>query len=411
MEYGCIGEKLSHSFSKEIHQQIADYSYELCELRHEEVAVFLKARNFHAINITIPYKETVLPYLDEIDESAEAIGAVNTIVNRNGRLCGYNTDFYGLKELFSHVGISPMGKKIAILGTGGTAKTARAVVRALGGGEILTVSRTPEENEIGYEELKQEHSDIDILINTTPVGMYPNVDSVPIALDVFPSLTAVLDAVYHPLRTNLVFEAKMRGILAVGGLYMLVSQAVRASELFCNVTYPQGTTERIYQEILSKKENIVLIGMPSSGKSTVGALLSEKLSRPFLDTDEVFTQRYGLTPAEYIRTHTEEDFREKETVICCEVSKQTGHVIACGGGVILREESIRALSRGGKVIFLDRPLDALTPTADRPLTSNREALAVRYCERLPLYHRYADLTIDASHTIKEVVRLILDRIQ
>ena len=411
MEYGCIGERLSHSFSREIHRELTSDLYELIELAPCEVGGFLTSRDFRAINVTIPYKEAVLPYLDEIDECARAIGAVNTVVHRCGRLYGYNTDFYGLRELIACSGISVREKKVAILGSGGTAKTARAVLASLGAKEILTVSRTPVEGKIGYDTLTCEHTDIDVLINTTPVGMAPNVEGTPLSLDAFPRLSLVLDAVYHPFRTNLVLEAQRRGIVAEGGLYMLVTQAVRASELFHNTTYPEGTVERVYRKILSEKENLVLIGMPSSGKSTVGKMLAEALGRPFYDTDEMVRERYGISPEEVITMRGEETFREMESEICLDASRLQGAVIATGGGVVVREENMRALSREGRVIFLDRPLCELCPSIDRPLTQDHEALRERYAQRIDKYRLYSDITIQGSHSPEETLKILLDRIQ
>jgi shikimate dehydrogenase len=298
---------------------LASYSYELKELMATEVEKFLSDKNFKGVNVTIPYKETVIPFLDEVDEVARMIGAVNTIVNRSGRLIGYNTDFYGLTALFSHAGMSPEGKKVAILGTGGTSKTACAVVRALHAREILVVSRTPSGEQIGYEELKGKHRDIEILINTTPCGMYPMCEDTPLSLDGFDALSGVIDAIYNPLTTALVRGARARGIEAHGGLYMLVAQAVRASELFLSRPYPEGTTDRIFSLISKAKNNIVLIGMPSSGKSTVGREVAEALGREFLDTDVLISERAGMEISEIFERHGEEYFRNLEAKIIKEV--------------------------------------------------------------------------------------------
>ena len=410
MQYGCIGEHLAHSFSKEIHEALAPYTYDLLELSRDALTSFFSAREFRAINVTIPYKEAVLPYLDEVDAHAREIGAVNTVVNRDGKLYGYNTDFYGMCTMLAHAGICPKGRKVAILGTGGTAKTALAVLSHLGARQILTVSRTPVGEQVGYRALREQHADTEIIINTTPVGMYPDTDAVPLDLSDFPMLCALVDAIYNPLRTNLVLDAKARGIRAEGGLYMLVAQAVRASELFLDMKYSEQTTEALYRDILAKKENLVLIGMPSCGKSTTGRLLAERLSRPFLDTDTVFLEKYGISAEQYIRTYGEDAFRDEESTVCALLSKQTGCVIACGGGVVLREENMRALSRSGTVIFLDRPLDLLCATADRPLSADREALAMRYRERIASYRAYADITVEGAHTPSENTEIIINEI-
>ena len=410
MQYGCIGEKLSHSFSLEIHEMLASYSYELKELMSTEMERFLSDRSFKGVNVTIPYKEAVIPFLDEVDDVAQRIGAVNTIVNRSGRLIGYNTDFHGLTALFSHARISPEGKKVAILGTGGTSKTACAVVRSLNARKILVVSRTPSGEQIGYEELIKKHNDIEILINTTPCGMYPMCEDSPLSLDGFHALSGVIDAVYNPLTTALVREARARGIPAHGGLYMLVAQAVRASELFLSRPYPEGTTDRIFSLISKAKHNIVLIGMPSSGKSTVGRMLSLSLSRPCIDTDRLFHERFGTSPEDYIREYGEEAFREKESVVCREAAKKTGYVIATGGGVILREENMRAFKQNGCIVFLDRALSDLFPSGNRPLSFDRATLEQRYYERIDKYRRYADIMISGSYDKEKTVRLITDQI-
>ena len=269
-QYGCIGKKLTHSFSKEIHAKLADYDYELIELTEEEIAPFFEKRAFAAINVTIPYKQTVIPYLDSISPVAQRIGAVNTIVNKDGKLYGYNTDYYGMKALVERVGIDLNGRKVLILGTGGTSKTAQVLAADLGAGEVLTVSRKKTEAYITYEEAVCDHSDAQVIINTTPSGMYPNCEDKPIDIANFPKLEGVIDAVYNPLRTNLVLDAQERGIKAEGGLYMLVMQAVVAVEHFLDTAIPKETADRVFASIYASKENIVLTGMPGSGKSTVG---------------------------------------------------------------------------------------------------------------------------------------------
>ncbi|MBQ9084110.1 MAG: shikimate dehydrogenase, partial [Clostridia bacterium] len=250
MMYGCIGEVLKHSFSREIHMSLNDYPYELCELSRDELDGFMRSAGFKAINVTIPYKEIVIPYLHEIDEHARLIGAVNTIVNRDGRLYGYNTDFFGMTALLMHAGVTVCGKKVLILGSGGTAKTARAVAGSLGASEIITVGRQKRDGVIDYCEAYNSHTDAEVIINTTPVGMYPNAISSPIDISKFDRLSGVIDAIYNPLRTRLISDARERGIPAEGGLYMLVAQGVRASEIFLGVSYPEGTVDMIYQKIL-----------------------------------------------------------------------------------------------------------------------------------------------------------------
>ena len=408
MKYGCIGEHLSHSFSKEIHNALADYEYEIKEIPRDGLAAFALGRDFLGINVTIPYKELIMPYLDKIDEAAEKIGAVNTVVNRGGKLYGYNTDFYGMSELIRHAGISVKGKKVAILGGGGTSKTARAVFGALGAKEIIRVSRRPDKTSVSYEELYRDHRDTEIIINTTPVGMYPEIDAAPISLSGFDRLSGVLDAIYNPLCSRLIREAQVRGIPASGGLYMLVAQAVRASEIFLDVTYPTGTLDRVYKKILSGKENIVLIGMPASGKSTVGKILSQKLSRELFDTDDVIVADTGYEIADIFERHGEEYFRNLETDAVKKVGSGTARIIATGGGAILREENVEKLRQNGRLYFIDRPLYLLTPTSDRPTASDREKIEKRYRERYGIYSSVCDKKIDGSLTPDEVANLIIE---
>ena len=407
MKYGLIGEKLGHSFSKEIHEALADYEYELLELLPEAVEPFIKGKEFSAINVTIPYKEKVIPYLDWIDEAAREIGAVNCILNDGGRLLGYNTDFFGMSSLLDKVGIDASGKVAAILGTGGTAKTARAVLTSRGAAKILTVSRTPKAGEIGYDELYQTASEVDIIINTTPVGMYPDIDKSPIDISAFKSLSGVIDAIYNPLRTKLVSEARSRGILAEGGLYMLVAQGVRASEIFTDKSYPEGELMRVFSESVAEKENIVLVGMPGSGKSTVGALLASRLGRELVDTDEIIVRDSGMSIPEIFEKHGESVFRDLESAAVMKAAAKTSVIIATGGGAPLRKANIDALRQNGRIYFLDRPLKELLPTEDRPLAKSAEDIKRLYSQRYEIYTQCADVTVNADASAEAVMMEIM----
>lgn len=408
MKYGCIGEKLKHSFSKEIHNALCDYEYEIREIPREELSAFMTKADFLGINVTIPYKELVIPYLDFIDEHARKIGAVNTIVKRGGRLYGYNTDFSGMTALIHHIGIDLSGKKVAILGTGGTSKTARAVAEALLASKILVVSRKAGDGHIDYDTLVKEHSDTEVIINTTPLGMFPNNYSKPLELSAFPSLIGVVDAVYNPLRTPLVSQGIGMGIPSLGGLYMLVSQAVSASEIFLDKKYADGVCEGVFEKILSEKENIVLIGMPASGKSTVAEILRKRLGRNKYDTDELIVEREGVTIPEIFKSRGEGYFRAVEHEVALDVAKLSSSIIATGGGIILNPENIRALKQNGRVYFIDRPLSALVPTDDRPLSSDRASIEKRYEERYEIYKASADVIIDADCDAWAVAEKILE---
>lgn len=393
MQYGCIGEKLGHSFSKLIHNRLADYEYELRELTPDALPAFLRQRDFKAINVTIPYKQAVIPFLQYVDPVAAAIGAVNTIVNKDGVLYGYNTDYYGMKSLLDRQGIALQGRKVLILGSGGTSKTALALAKDEGAGAVYRVSRTAREDCITYEQAVADHRDAQIILNTTPVGMYPNLGGAAVNIDEFPLLQGVADAVYNPLRSNLVLAALERGIPAVGGLYMLVAQAARAVEYFLDTTLPVSETERVFAALEQEKENLVLIGMPGCGKSTVGRLLAERLGKELVDTDALIVEKAGKTIPEIFAEDGESVFRDLEAQVISRLAPGQGWVVATGGGAILREENIRNLRRNGVLIFVDRPLEELVVTDDRPLSSHRAALEQRYKER---YHKYcaaADLRL------------------
>ncbi len=396
MRYGLLGEKLPHSFSKEIHERLGRYTYELIEVAKEDFAEFAEKRDFTAINITIPYKRDIIPYLATISEQAEKIGAVNVAINKNGELHGDNTDFIGLKNLILRAGFDLCGKTVLILGFGGTSRTAHAVCEALGAKTIKFVKRKADENVISYADAARDYADAEYIINTTPAGMYPSTDATPfdgsgVGLADFKALRGVVDVIYNPLRTRLVNEAQLAGVPAVGGLYMLVSQATAAAELFTGEPVPDEATDGIYRELLAKKQNIVLTGMPGCGKSTVGALLAEKLGRAFYDTDEEFTKKYG-TPADYIREHGEAAFRDAESAVIAELcADTTGAVISTGGGAVLRRENVLALRGNGKIYFIDRNIDDIIPTSDRPLSSDREMLEKRYAERYPIYTGTCDM--------------------
>lgn len=407
MIYGCIGEHLKHSFSKEIHNCLADYEYELCEISKDCLDAFMKRHDFRAINVTIPYKEAVIPYLDCVDKAAKEIGAVNTVVNKNGKLYGYNTDFYGMRMLISHAGIELQNKKVAVLGTGGTSKTARAVANSLSAREIVTVSRTKSTDTVTYEELYKNHQDLDVIINTTPLGMFPNNFTKPIDITNFPKLSGVIDAVYNPLKTALILDAQKHGIKAEGGLYMLVAQAVLASEIFLDKKYDKEKLNEVFEKIERQKENIILVGMPSSGKSTIGKEIAKRLGRAFYDTDELIAQKSAMTIPDIITSLGEEKFREFESDVVNEISKTTGVIIATGGGVVLKDENIRVLSQNGRIYFLDRPLELLLPTKDRPLTSTKEALIKKYNERYGIYEKSADVKIDASGDVEAVTNAVI----
>lgn len=406
MEYGCIGEKLTHSFSKIIHGELFDYDYQLKELAKNELDGFMKRRDFKAINVTIPYKQSVIPYLDEIDGTAREIGAVNTIVNKDGKLYGYNTDFIGMTELIDYNKILLDGKKVLILGSGGTSKTAFAVAKALNAKEVYRVSRGNTESCISYEDAVRRHNDAEIIINTTPCGMFPNIGNSPIDINCFGKLEGVVDAVYNPLRSALVVSAIDRGIKATGGLYMLVSQAVAAAEKFTGKTVKSEKTVAVYKKLFTEKQNVVLIGMPGCGKSTIGKRLASQLSKRFIDTDEEILKQIGISIPEFFERYGESKFREIETKIIKELSAVQNAVIATGGGAILNTANIDFLKENGVVFFIDRPFENLVYSSDRPLSSSRDMMKKRYDERYDLYKACADKIIKTTQILEDNITAV-----
>lgn len=406
MEYGLIGEKLGHSFSKVIHSEIADYNYELMEIPKNELESFMNNPQFKAINVTIPYKQDVIPFLDVIDEAAEKIGAVNTIVNKDGKLYGYNTDFLGLKALIKRENIELKSKKVLILGSGGTSKTAFAVAEAMGAEEVYRVSRKGGNGLITYKEAESIHNDADVIINTTPCGMYPNNDGAAIDISGFEKLSGVVDVVYNPLNTELVLKARESGIKATGGLYMLVAQAVFAAEKFIDKSIDKSQIDRIYNKLFKAKQNIVLIGMPSSGKTTIGKMIADELSLEFFDSDEEIVKKEGRAIREIFETDGEKYFRELESKEISELSKKQSALISTGGGAILNKRNVDKLRQNGFIVFIDRPIELLVSTDDRPLSSNREQLIKRYNERYEIYCSSADFIVKNDCETQTVIKKI-----
>lgn len=401
MEYGLIGEKLGHSFSKIIHNELFDYSYELKEIPQNELDLFMKKADFKAINVTIPYKQAVIPYLDEISEVARKIGAVNVIVNNNGFLSGFNTDFLGMTAMIKWQQIEIAGKKVLILGSGGTSKTAYAVAESLKAREIYRVSRKAAEGLITYNEAEEKHNDADIIINTTPCGMYPAIGEAAVDIAKFSNLSGVIDAVYNPLNTALVTAAKERGIAACGGLYMLVAQAIFAAEKFIGVKVKETEFERVYQKLLNEKQNLVLIGMPGCGKSTIGKQAAQELKKEFIDSDDEIVKRAGISIPQIFEKYGEAEFRKIESEVIAELSLKQNCVIATGGGAVLNNRNVELLKENGKLIFIDRPIEFLVTSSDRPLSQNRQMLEKRYNERYDIYLNAADVIVKAGKDLKK----------
>lgn len=406
MEYSLIGEHLGHSFSADIHGRIGLYGYELCEIAPQELDGFMRKHEFRGINVTIPYKQAVIPYLDGIDENARRIGAVNTVVCRGGKLYGYNTDFGGMSALADKTGIEFTGRKVLALGTGGTSLTARAVAQAHGASSVIRVSRSGRDGAVTYDEAYRTHADAQIIINTTPCGMFPKNGGCPIDISRFPQLGGVLDAIFNPLRTALVSRALSAGLKASGGLYMLVAQAVLAAEIFTGKQLGTEIIDRIYSDLLADKENIVLVGMPGCGKSTVGRILAGRSGRRLIDTDSLTEAACGMRISDMFEKYGEKYFRDRETEAVKNAAAQSGCIIATGGGAVLRPENVAALKQNGRLYFLDRPPEQLRPTSDRPLAGSTEAIRHRYEERYAVYKACADTRIEVCGSADAVAGCI-----
>lgn len=404
MEYGLLGEKLGHSFSPQLHSALADYDYRLYPTPPEAVAELFRRREIKGLNVTIPYKQTVIPLCDEVDPRAAAIGAVNTVVNREGRLTGYNTDIDGLIYLAKRAGVEMAGKKVVILGSGGTSRTARAAARELGAADVVVVSRHGEDN---YENLSR-HADGQVLINTTPVGMYPNCGASPVSLEAFPRLEGVLDVVYNPLRTALLMQAEARGVPCSCGLPMLAAQARRAAELFTGEHIPDHRLEKVVSDLTARVQNVVLIGMPGCGKSAVGRALAKRLGKTFVDLDAEIVSRAGRPIPDIFAKEGEDAFRALESQAVREAGARTGCVLSTGGGVVTREENYPPLRQNGVIVHITRALDLL-PTNGRPVSQSTD-LRELWRRREPLYQSFADLTVDNNGPMEETVQRILEEV-
>ncbi len=405
LKCGLIGEKLGHSFSKIIHRELADYPYELIELAPEEVGGFVRGGRLDAYNVTVPYKKTVMPFLDVISPEAQAIGAVNTVVRgKDGRLYGYNTDYFGFSYMLDRSKIEVTDKKVVLFGAGGASATVCAVLRDRKVRELAVIG-SRDNNEEGLKN----HYDAEIIINTTPVGMYPKNGVSPVELSSFPLCEGVLDVIYNPAKPKLLLDAEKRGIPHINGLSMLVAQAVKAFEFFTGDDVDYGVCDGIIKLLEFNTKNIILIGMPGCGKSTVGRLIAEKLSRPFYDADKVFSEVFCKTPAEVISESGEDEFRKMEHEIAERLGKLNGAVIATGGGVVTRDFNYDSLHQNGTLVFIERELQKL-PRSGRPL-SQVSSLEDLYSARIDAYRRFADVTVRSTEIPNDTAELIISKIK
>lgn len=407
MKLGLIGKTLGHSWSWQIHDMLIHEHYQNWELSEDEVIPFLEKKDFTGINVTIPYKEKVMTVLDEISPTAEKIGAVNCIINRDGRLYGYNTDCDGFMELVQTAGMHMEGKHAAVLGSGGAAKAVMAGVSQLGGIPVM-VSRHPHDDMISYQQMYAMQNRFSFLVNATPVGMFPHIDETPADLDVFEHLEGVVDVVANPLRTKLCFQASCKGIPSTGGLGMLVYQAAAADALFTGQKVPQERIDACLGTLLKERRNIVLIGMPTSGKSSVAQMLGKQSGQQVYDMDTLLQQQLGTSIRTCFETHGEAYFRAKETRLARELANKEGVIISCGGGIIKNPENMQALSQHGVVVWLQR--NSLFPSSDRPLSADEDSLKKLYEQRRGLYEMYSDIQVENNGTLEDTAEQILKKI-
>ena len=401
MNCGLLGRHLTHSYSPQIHSHLGDYHYSLFQTEPENLEDFLAERSFNGLNVTIPYKKAVIPYCDELTPQAQALGAVNTIVKtEEGQLIGHNTDYFGFHSLLRKSNLSVYGKKVLVLGSGGAAVTVEAVLKQENA-KVVIVSRSGENN---YHNLHL-HADASVIVNATPVGMYPNNGATPIDLSLFSKLEGVLDLIYNPARTKLLLDAESRGLVAENGLWMLVAQAKESAEWFTGTKIPDSKIAEIYKLLQKQMENIILIGMPGCGKSTVGKSLAEKTGRAFMDADTAIAEKAGISIPEIFANGGEAAFRELETSVLAEISKGSGFVIATGGGCVTQAENYPLLHQNGRIIWLKRDISSL-PTDGRPLSQSND-LSQMYQMRAPLYARFADITVENDESVEETANRIL----
>ena len=404
MKFGLLGRKLGHSYSPMIFDLMGGYRYDLFEREPEGIEDLLRKGDFDGLNVTIPYKKEVLQYLDEIDPLALRLGAVNTIVKRDGKLFGYNSDYYGFQSMVLRTRIDVAGKKVLVLGSGGASVTVRAVLEDLGA-QVVLISRSGENH---YGNLDR-HRDAALIVNTTPVGMYPHNGSAPLSLEGFTALEGVLDLIYNPARTQLLMECEKYGIPGFNGLWMLVAQAKQSAQWFLGRELPESLVSDIHQKLRDKMENIALVGMAGCGKSTLGRALAKETGKKFVDADAEVEDLAGKSIPEIFAQEGEEMFRRMETTVLAELGMESGLVIATGGGCVTREENYPLLHQNSRIIWLDR-CPARLPTEGRPL-SQKTHPAQLYEMRKPMYKAFADAAVDNNGTKGETVTEILNLLE
>lgn len=408
MKIELLGRRLGHSLSPLLHSVFADYSYSLREIEPQDLDRYFEKGDFDGLNVTIPYKKDVIKYCDALTPEAEKIGAVNTIFRLpDGKLMGHNTDYAGFSAMIDHVGVDIAGKKVVILGSGGASLTAQNVCKDLCAKEIVVISRKGENN---YDNLYDRHNDAQVLINCTPVGMYPNITDKIVDLDAFSSLLGVFDMIYNPLRTPLLLDAEARGIPNCNGLIMLTVQGIKSSEKFLGKSIDNQMVSRALSRLKLNLLNVTLIGMPGCGKSTIAKEISLLEDRPLRDIDALITQAEGTDIPTIFKEKGEDYFRNIESQICREVCGEKGQVIATGGGAILRKVNREVIKANSVVVFIQSDISSLA-TDGRPLSKDISALEKMYDQRLPLYQDAADISVNLCSAPKETAMKIIDAVK
>ncbi|MEG1819549.1 MAG: shikimate kinase [Oscillospiraceae bacterium] len=404
--YGLVGKQLSHSFSKEIHSMLGSYFYDLFSVDESAFDEMFEKKMFGGLNITIPYKQRVIKFCDSLSETAKRIGSVNTVVNKDGKLFGYNTDYLGFNYMLKANGIDLSDKKILVLGSGGTSLTVCACAKDAGAKKVVVVSRKGKDN---YDNIS-DHFNSDIIINTTPVGMFPENSATPVSLASFTNCCGVIDVIYNPLKTALLLEAKELNIPHCNGLLMLIAQAKFASELFFDKQISESQITEIYNILSKDLSNIVLTGMPACGKSSVGKIVATRLNRPFIDTDVVVEKEMGMTIPHIFEQFGESEFRRLEAIAVKSAGAKNGVVISTGGGSILSDENYDSLRQNGSIAFIERDLELLQ-CKGRPLSKNADAIKALYEHRIPIYKRCCDFKALNNDTVEKCANDIIKKFE